>query len=174
MESDQYFSVYLCAKDLELIPMVSQFFTYVTFIIRSGGSQMFFNIGILENFSIFTGKHMCWSLFLISCRPIKKRCFPVNSFFQKTPLVAASVLYVTFFLLCNRLFWAKPFQLDLRRKCYRSSQLMLIFFSLKQFKGKVQFVQNVTFEPLIGFKQNHYWQQLKRLQKLLLLRVFFP
>ena len=121
MESDQYFSVYLCAKDLELIPMVSQFFTYVTFIIRSGGSQMFFNIGIFENFSIFTGKHMCWSLFLISCRPIKKRCFPVNSFFQKTPLVAASVLYVTFFLLCNRLFWAKPFQLDLRRKCYRSS-----------------------------------------------------
>ena len=65
MESDQYFSVYYSAKDLELIAMVSHFFTYVTFIIGSSGSQMFFNIGILKNFSIFTGKHMCRSLFLI-------------------------------------------------------------------------------------------------------------
>ena len=28
-------------------------------------SQMFFKIGILKNFANFTGKHMCWSLFLI-------------------------------------------------------------------------------------------------------------
>ena len=27
--------------------------------------QMFFEIGVLENYAIFRGKHLCWSLFLI-------------------------------------------------------------------------------------------------------------
>ena len=26
--------------------------------------QMFFKIGVLENFATFTGKHLCWSFFL--------------------------------------------------------------------------------------------------------------
>ena len=32
---------------------------------RSSHLQMFFKIGILKNFAIFPGKHLCWSLFLI-------------------------------------------------------------------------------------------------------------
>ena len=32
---------------------------------RSSLSQIFFKIGVLENFTNFTGKHLCWSLFLI-------------------------------------------------------------------------------------------------------------
>ena len=28
-------------------------------------SQMFFKIGVLKNFTICTGKHLCWSLFLM-------------------------------------------------------------------------------------------------------------
>ena len=32
--------------------------------IRSNRSQMFFKIGALKNFTNFTGKHPCWSLFL--------------------------------------------------------------------------------------------------------------
>ena len=32
---------------------------------RSSRSQMLFKIGVLKNFTIFTGKHLCWSLFLI-------------------------------------------------------------------------------------------------------------
>ena len=32
---------------------------------RSSLSQMFFKIGILKYFTNFTGKHLCWSLFLI-------------------------------------------------------------------------------------------------------------
>ena len=32
---------------------------------RSSRSQMFFKIGLLQNFSNFTGKHLGWSLFLI-------------------------------------------------------------------------------------------------------------
>ena len=53
---------------------------------RSNRSQTFFT-GVLKNFAIFTGKHLCWSLFLIklqvlACDFIKKRlqhrCFPVT------------------------------------------------------------------------------------------------
>ena len=50
---------------------------------------MFYKKAVLKNFSIFTGKHLCWSLFSIKLQAcnfiyifIKKRlryrCFPVN------------------------------------------------------------------------------------------------
>ena len=46
---------------------------------------MFFKVGVLENSAIFTGKHLCWSLFLIklqACNFIKKKlrlkCFLVH------------------------------------------------------------------------------------------------
>ena len=32
-------------------------------IIRSSRSQMSLKIGVLKKFTIFTGKHLCWSLF---------------------------------------------------------------------------------------------------------------
>ena len=32
---------------------------------RTSRSQIFFKIGVLKNFAIFIGKHLCWSLFLI-------------------------------------------------------------------------------------------------------------
>ena len=31
---------------------------------------MFFKIGVLKNFAIFTGKHLCWISFLLSCTPV--------------------------------------------------------------------------------------------------------
>ena len=40
-------------------------FQQIFWINRSSRSQMFFKIGILKNFSIITGKHLCWNLFLI-------------------------------------------------------------------------------------------------------------
>ena len=52
---------------------------------RSSCSQIFFKIGVLKKFAIFTGKHLCWSLFSIklqACNLTKKwfqyKCFPVN------------------------------------------------------------------------------------------------
>ena len=55
-------------------------------LFRSSRSQMFFKIDVLKNFVIFTGKHLCRSLFLIKLqtwRPVIKkrlqhRCFPVS------------------------------------------------------------------------------------------------
>ena len=58
-------------------------------ISRSSCSQMLFKIGVLKNFTLFTGKLLCWSLFLMKllgwrpCNFIKERlqhrCFPVNN-----------------------------------------------------------------------------------------------
>ena len=33
--------------------------------LRSSRSQIFFKIGVLKSFAVFTGKYLCWSLFLI-------------------------------------------------------------------------------------------------------------
>ena len=57
-------------------------------LLRSSRWQMFFNIDVLKTFAIFTGKHLCWSLFFLCwclqvCNFIKKRlkhqCFSVNT-----------------------------------------------------------------------------------------------
>ena len=45
-------------------------------IIRSKQSQMFFRIGVFKNFVIFTGKHLCWSLFLIKLQTFRNSFFP--------------------------------------------------------------------------------------------------
>ena len=47
---------------------------------RSTRPQMFFKTGVLKNFANFTGKHLCWSLFLI-----KLQVFQVCSFIKKSP-----------------------------------------------------------------------------------------
>ena len=45
---------------------------------RSSRSQMFFKIGVFKNFANFTGRHLCWCLFLIKllARPatLKRDC----------------------------------------------------------------------------------------------------
>ena len=40
-------------------------FSYKTPHVRSSCLQMFFRIGVFKTFAIFTGKHLCWSLFWI-------------------------------------------------------------------------------------------------------------
>ena len=61
---------------------------------------MFFKIGALINFVIFRVKHLCWSLFLIKLQacnfPVNIAKFYKNSFFDKTPPVAASEKFINF------------------------------------------------------------------------------
>ena len=47
---------------------------------RSCHSQMFFKKVVLENFAIFTGKHLWWSLFITKFikKRLRHRCFHVN------------------------------------------------------------------------------------------------
>ena len=42
---------------------------------KSSRSQMFFEIGTLKNSAIFTGKHLCWCLFLIKLRAFRPATF---------------------------------------------------------------------------------------------------
>ena len=69
--------------------------TYVTLLLlvfwstRSSRLQMFFKIGVLKDVPIFTGKHLCRSLFLINFaglqlwillkKRLQHRCFPVST-----------------------------------------------------------------------------------------------
>ena len=73
----------------------------ISHLFRSSRSQMFFKIGVLKNFAIFTGKSLCWSLFLIkllkrntntgfSCE--KCKIFK-NTFFTEHLSPAASVSF---------------------------------------------------------------------------------
>ena len=62
---------------------------------KSRSLQMFFKIGVLKSFAIFSGKHLCWSLFsqkenptqVLSCAYCESF---ENSFFYRTAPVAAS------------------------------------------------------------------------------------
>ena len=78
-------------------------------IIRSSRSPVFLKIGVLKKFAIFTGKHLCWGLFLIkllgfyskeapkqvfSCEHIVK--ILSTPFFYRTPLVVAFLLSYCF------------------------------------------------------------------------------
>ena len=56
---------------------------------------MFFKIGDLENFSVLTGKYLCWSLAgqQLSCEYCN---FLKNSFFRRTPPVTASEILINF------------------------------------------------------------------------------
>ena len=71
-----------------------RFYQYKSGPLKSSPSQMFFKIGVLKNFTIFTGKHLCWSLVLIK---LQVSCeywviFKDRFFFRTSP-VAASVLF---------------------------------------------------------------------------------
>ena len=70
---------------------------------RSSLSQVFFKIDVLKNFASFTGKHQCWSLFLIKLQAwgiLQHRCFPVRfTRFSRTPFLQNTT---------GGCFWTKP------------------------------------------------------------------
>ena len=74
--------------------------------IKSSRSQMFFKIGVLKNFAIFTGKHVCNSLFLIklkACNFIEKRlqkvfCRTFLNLFLRTPILKS----ISIGCICNK------------------------------------------------------------------------
>ena len=51
--------------------------------VGSSCSQMFFKIGVLENFAIFTGKRLCWSFFLIKLQAWNIAKFWGTAFFTE-------------------------------------------------------------------------------------------
>ena len=71
---------------------------------RSSRLQMFYKIGVLENFAKFTGKRLCWSPFLLSfthhmlschlCEIFKNTYFPITPQYQ-TRLLSKQISKVT-------------------------------------------------------------------------------
>ena len=62
---------------------------------RSSRSQIFFKIGIIKNFVNFTGKHLCWSLFLIKFKTdFNTDVFPWNFVNFKNIFFTEHVLFV--------------------------------------------------------------------------------
>ena len=49
----------------EMLRSISEAATFLKKIFRSSHQRCSVKIGVLKNFSNFTGKHLCWSLFLI-------------------------------------------------------------------------------------------------------------
>ena len=47
---------------------------------RTSRLRMFFKMGVIKNSAIFTGKPLCWSLFLIKLQGwrLQYRCFPLD------------------------------------------------------------------------------------------------
>ena len=57
---------------------------------RSSRSQMFCKIGNLRNFAMFTGKHLCWSLFFNKEKETPTQVFPCDylcEFFRTASLI---------------------------------------------------------------------------------------
>ena len=63
--------IYIYTQVSRLSSAVLLDFSWSLRISRSSRSQIFFKIGVLKNFAIFIGKHMCWSLFLIKLQALK-------------------------------------------------------------------------------------------------------
>ena len=57
--------VFYCLTDAFVFVLFTSSTSHPHPLCRSSRSQMFFKIGALKTFTNFTGKHLCWSLFLI-------------------------------------------------------------------------------------------------------------
>ena len=63
-------------KHNNILPHFIQFNELLLKTTRSSHLQMFFKIGALKNFAIFTGKHPCWNNFIK--KRLQLRFFPMN------------------------------------------------------------------------------------------------
>ena len=121
-------------------------------IASSSHSQMLFKIGVLKDFAVFTGKHMCLSLFLIKLQAFgpatilnetPKQVFSCeyceivkNSFVYRTPPVATSGFMKSFpdicwhQLFCDGISFYHPDQESSGRLSKPSITLEWIMFSI--------------------------------------------
>ena len=126
--------------------MLLLFFVLLCQRVKSSRSQMLFKIGVLKNFPIFTGKHLCWSLFfnkVAGLRPrilLKKRlqhsCFPLNfAKFLRTPFYTEQPRWLLLEIdICSRL----SCQVNLVNPNFLTPQEIktLSAFSLQQVKSR--------------------------------------
>ena len=118
-----------------LIPRISFIFYdpaeywFYVFWYRSTCSEMFFKIGVLKNFTNFTGKHLSWSLKawketlaqVFSCEICESF---KNTFFYRTPPLVASVARIlegNYVFCCSRRIRLNSTNYLKRTSCLSSS-----------------------------------------------------
>ena len=75
---------------------------------------MFFIIGVLKTFAIFTGKHLCWSFFLIKCRP-SEQLFLIRHLQWPVLIFVHMPIHI---LSLHMLFFSNYFINDFTEICY--------------------------------------------------------
>ena len=104
-------------------------------IFRSSCSQMFFKVGVLKNFAIFPGIHLCW---------------PWQAFFYRTPTVVVSgfsrqqIRFATesgiYYWQPHRVLFRTPFETRVKRQ----RQPLKLLFKKRCFQKFCKFHRNVT------------------------------
>ena len=67
----QPYRVFSCAKWSILIANINKFLAKSISGSRSSRLQMIYEIDVLKDFAVLTGKHLCWSLFLITLQAFR-------------------------------------------------------------------------------------------------------
>ena len=121
--------------------------------LRSSRQEVFYEKGVLRNFTKLTGKHLCQSLFFNKVAGLRHRCFPVNfakflrTSFLTEPLwwtfIMKELIKFTIWLLQSRYISYRCFQ---NLSCtvtilhfYQSPAIFLTQF-LKNAPGTFQFL----------------------------------
>ena len=60
---------------------------------KSSHRRCYITKAVLKNFAIFTGKHLCWSLFFINFvkKSFQYKCFPIMKFLEHLRMAASEL-----------------------------------------------------------------------------------
>ena len=140
--------------------------------------QMFFKIGVRKNFANFTGKHLCWSPFLIKLQRLQHRCFPVKlPRFLRTPPVAASVHIVHTDVRCNLSRWNNGYkERSIKAKTFRKKEFFKKkFYIISHFLSLYVFIsiQNIgqSVPLIVGGGKGHIADFRKNTLKFILIII---
>ena len=124
--------------------------------VRSSHSLIFFKTGVLRNFKTFTGKYLCWSLFLFFIKKrLQHRCFSVkiaklrNSFFieRLCLLLPESSISLEWTIYANTVLKNEVSHKGFSQYMWQNLKATadLLTFTEEIFYGKLHFLSSVNF-----------------------------
>ena len=98
-------------------------------LLRNSRSQLFFKLDVLNNFAYFTGKHLCWSLFLLKRDSDtgvilwNLRNFKDYFFYETPPWLFLSINKL---LYLPRRYFQRPIWISKKRKYILKQELQIL------------------------------------------------
>ena len=98
-------------------------------LLRNSRSQLFFKLDVLNNFAYFTGKHLCWSLFLLKRDSDtgvilwNLRNFKDYFFYETPPWLFLSINKL---LYLSRRYFQRPIWISKKRKYILKQELQIL------------------------------------------------